>query len=265
MPEDIITPIIRDKSRCIKAFFFDCLSITPVDSKPLFEFFLFCKHSIQLIFNNSTIQGTYSYHTMEKSLLNKEGNTVTTFVWLGGATNESVKCLSNALKGQHNQLTELVLQDMTGITDESVQCLSDALKSENCKLTRLIFIPDMNAFGRVEIQTEFGSDHSEVKGFVSGCRIGDKGIKCLCDALKDQQCKLEKLCLSRYDITENGFKYLTDAIGNENCKLKLLVICNSIKYNRRIVNSPACNELYTIAEEKNIVISHSYDYEKCLV
>ena len=265
MPADIITPIIRNKFRCScgyrNEFRLDCFSILPVDSKPLFEFLRSCENSIKLIFNETKIHGTYSNQMMEKSLLNKEGNAVTSFIWMGGATNESVKCLSNALKGQHNQLTELVLLDINDITDESVQCLSDALKSQNCKLRRLAFIPDTNVFERVKIQTEFGSDHSEDEGFVSGCRIGDKGIKCLCDALKDEQCKLKELYLNRYDITENGFKYLTDAIGSENCKLELLIICNGIENNRRIVNSPAFEELCTIAEEKNIDIKHFYYHE----
>ena len=244
---------------------FNCVSITPVDSKPLFEF-LRSREDRKLVFNLSTIQGTYSYQMMEKSLFNKEGNAVTSFVWNGGATNESVKCLSNVLKGQHNQLTELVLLDINDITEESVQCLSDALKSQNCKLRRLAFIPDTNVFERVKIQTErvkiqteFRSDPSENKGFVSaGCRIGDEIIKCLCDALKDERCKLKELYLNRYDITENGFKYLTDAIGNENCKLTVLNICNRTEYNRRIPNSPAFEELCKIAKEKHVIIYHLY-------
>ena len=223
------------------------VSIKPVDSTTLFGFF--SNFSVPLIFKAVEIEGKYSYEMMEKSLLNKEGNTVTSFTWDGGAKNESVVYVSNALKGKHNQLVELILANISDITDESIKYLSDALKNENCKLTRLVLIPDVSVFEKV---AEVNSGNE--------CKIMEEGIRCLCDALKHEQCKLEELYLSRYDIAEEGFKYLTDALRNENCKLKQLGICNDIAEDHRIVDSPACAELYRVEEEKNIAITHRLPY-----
>ena len=189
------------------------VSIRPVDSTTLFEFF--SNFSLPLIFKAVKIEVKYSYEMMEKSLLNKQGNTVTSFTWDGGAKNESVAHLSNALKSEYNQLVELILADIPDIRDESIKYLSDALKNENCKLTRLVLMPDVNVFEKV---AEINSNNE--------CKIGEEGIRCLCDALKHEQCKLEELYFSRYDITEEGFKYFTEALRNENCKLKQLGICN---------------------------------------
>lgn len=201
---DIIQPVIeKEFKKREDPNLLEEVSIKPVDSTTLFEFF--SNFSVPLIFKAVEIEGKYSYEMMEKSLFNKEGNSVTSFTWDGGAKNESVKHLSNFLKGEHNQLVELILADISDITDESVKYLSDALKNENCKLARFVFIPDISVFERV---VEVNS--------VNGCKIWEEGIQCLCEALKDGQCKLEKLFLSRYDITEEGFKYLTDALQNEN-------------------------------------------------
>ena len=111
---------------------------------------------------------------MEKSF-NKEGNAVKSFTWDGGAQNESIKYLSNVLKGKHNQLEELILVDISDITDECIKYLSVALKNENCKLTRLVLIPDVSVNGK--------------EGKISpgnGCKIGEERIRCLCDALQDE-------------------------------------------------------------------------------
>ena len=253
---DVIKPIIKEANLPIVL---ECVTIRPFDCTRFFEFVCSRENTTELFFLQSTIQDSYTYQMMEGKLFNNKGNAITSFTWLGGATNESLKSLSNALKNENNQLTELVLVDITDLTDEAIAHLSDALKSENCKLAKLVLIPDLNMFWRKKIQAAFGSDGREGQGLVSGCNIGDKGIECLCEALKDNQCKLKTLCLSRYDITEESFKYLTDALRNENCKLKQLGICNDAKDDHRIIDSPACDELYEIAQEKNIIISHMFD------
>ena len=59
--------------------------------------------------------------------------------------------------------------------------------------------------------------------------ITDQGVSHLCDALKDDKCKLTQLNLSHTSITDQGVPHLCDALKHVNCKLTQLDLCgNSI-------------------------------------
>ena len=49
--------------------------------------------------------------------------------------------------------------------------------------------------------------------------INDEGVKHLCDALKNENCKLTNLNLSRNNINYEGVKHLCDAAKIHNVKL----------------------------------------------
>ncbi|KAI5629620.1 ribonuclease inhibitor-like isoform X3, partial [Silurus asotus] len=47
---------------------------------------------------------------------------------------------------------------------------------------------------------------------LSGCKLGDSGVKKLCDLLKKHECKLETLRLKKCSITDDGGAALTEAL-----------------------------------------------------
>ena len=52
--------------------------------------------------------------------------------------------------------------------------------------------------------------------------ITDQGVSHLCDALKDEHCKLTQLNLAENSITDQGVSHLCDALKDEHCKLTQL-------------------------------------------
>ena len=52
--------------------------------------------------------------------------------------------------------------------------------------------------------------------------ITDQGVSHLCDALKDEHCKLTQMNLTKNSITEQGVSHLCDALKDEHCKLTQL-------------------------------------------
>ena len=59
--------------------------------------------------------------------------------------------------------------------------------------------------------------------------VTDQGVSHLCDALKDEHCKLTQLWLDRNSIADQGVSHLCDALKNEHCKLtQLRLTGNSI-------------------------------------
>ena len=76
--------------------------------------------------------------------------------------------------------------------------------------------------------------------------ITDEGVKHLCDALKNENCKLTDLNLCYNKINDEGVKQLCDALKNENCKLTNLSLqCIMIK-------DQCVEHLYDAAKVHNI-------------
>ena len=119
-----------------EAFYICDVIIAPVESTALFQFLSHIENLRVLDIFKSTMEllGT---RELVKFLL-KNANCQLTELHMGdnNLTDESVRCLSDALKSENCKLTELNISD-NNLTDESGRCLSDALKSENCKLTKL--------------------------------------------------------------------------------------------------------------------------------
>ena len=69
---------------------------------------------------------------------------------------------------------------------------------------------------------------------LGGTILRDQGVTHLCDALKDENCKLTKLYLGGNDIRDQGVTHLCDALKDENCKLTTLYL------ERNNINRPRC-------------------------
>ena len=76
-----------------------------------------------------------------------------------------------------------------------------------------------NNIGCLEFAKFLCENNEVIECKLSNNNINDEGVKHLCDALKNENCKLTNLNLGRNNINDEGIKHLCDALKNENCKL----------------------------------------------
>ena len=75
-----------------------------------------------------------------------------------------------------------------------------------------------NHIGCLELAKFLCENNEVIECNLSTNNINDEGVKHLCDALKNKNCKLTNLYLYANNIND-GVKHLCDALENENCKL----------------------------------------------
>ena len=80
--------------------------------------------------------------------------------------------------------------------------------------------------------------------------ITDEGVKHLCDALKNENCKLTNLDITKNNINDEGVKHLCDALKNENCKLTDLNLC----YNK--INDEGVKQLCDALKNENCKLTN---------
>uniref|UniRef100_A0A8C4TQ24 Ribonuclease inhibitor-like n=1 Tax=Erpetoichthys calabaricus TaxID=27687 RepID=A0A8C4TQ24_ERPCA len=112
-----------------------------------------------------------------------------------GLTSRCCSALSSALSTPHSRLTELDLSS-NNMEDSGVDQLCEGLRSENCKLEKL----SLSECGLTStcgsfLSSVISSPHSRLTELdLSGNRdFGDSDIAELCEGLRSENCKLEKL------------------------------------------------------------------------
>ncbi|XP_067220192.1 NLR family CARD domain-containing protein 3-like [Chanodichthys erythropterus] len=131
--------------------------------------------------------------------------------------------LTSALKSNPSHLRELELS-MNELGDSGVKNLSDLLMNPQFKLDKLHLsgcsITEEQCF---ILTSALKSNPSHLRELDLSCnKLGDSGLKNLCDLLMNPQFKLEKLDLSRCWITEKQFVILTSALKSNPSHLREL-------------------------------------------
>ncbi|KAG2460017.1 NLRP3 protein, partial [Polypterus senegalus] len=126
-----------------------------------------------------------------------------------GLTSRCCSALSLVLSSPHSPLTKLELNN-NNLEYSGVNQLCEGLRSENCKLKTLsLFQCDLLSTCCSALSSALSSPHSQLTELdLSKNNIGDSGVDQLCEGLRSENCKLEKLKLYSTGIGENEKKDL---------------------------------------------------------
>ncbi|KAG2460019.1 NLRP3 protein, partial [Polypterus senegalus] len=119
-------------------------------------------------------------------------------------TSTCCSALSSALSSPHSRLTELDLNG-NNMGDSGVDQLCEGLRSENCKLEKL----NLTNCGLISkccsaLSSALSAPHSRLTelDLSFNNNMEDSGVDQLCEGLRSENCKLEKLRLQFNDISE---------------------------------------------------------------
>uniref|UniRef100_A0A8C4TAZ0 Fibronectin type-III domain-containing protein n=1 Tax=Erpetoichthys calabaricus TaxID=27687 RepID=A0A8C4TAZ0_ERPCA len=170
-------------------------------------------------------------------------------VWLWSCHLTSTCCsaLSSALSAPHSRLTELDLSGNNNMEDSGVNQLCEGLRSENCKLEKLN-LSDCGVTYRCcsALSSVLSSPNSQLTELnlnnksslmVGGNNnnIGDPGVNQLCEGLRSENCKLEKLSLSHCGLTTTCCSALSSALSAPHTRLTELELSWNIMEDSGVV------------------------------
>ncbi|ROL44163.1 Ribonuclease inhibitor [Anabarilius grahami] len=127
-------------------------------------------------------------------------------------TDKSCSALA-AVLGSDTNLKELNMNS-NNLQDSGVKLLCTELKNLNCKLEILrLYRCSITEEQCVILTSALKSNPSHLRELnLSENKLGNTGVKHLCDVLKDSHCKLERLRLCNCSVTEEGYKALASAL-----------------------------------------------------
>ncbi|XP_051777831.1 verrucotoxin subunit beta-like isoform X2 [Erpetoichthys calabaricus] len=147
-----------------------------------------------------------------------------------GLTSRCCSALSSALSSPHSQLTELNLSD-NNMEDSGVDQLCEGLRSENCKLEKLN-LSQCHLTSRCcsALSSALSAPHSQLTEISLGDmddllmvmnnnNIGDSGVDQLCEGLRSENCKLEKLNLNSCCLTSRCCSSLSSVLSSPHSQL----------------------------------------------
>ncbi len=133
----------------------------------------------------------------------------------------------SALTSEHCKLAELHL-DVCSLTDQCIPELCEALQDERCKLT-VLSLSDNEGISDEGLcllcELALTKEHCKLgKFWLLRCPLTDKCIPALRNALQDEHCVLNELCLSEKKFTEEGEKSLREIATHKYCQDRGLTV-----------------------------------------
>ncbi|XP_059817783.1 ribonuclease inhibitor-like isoform X2 [Hypanus sabinus] len=125
----------------------------------------------------------------------------------------------SALSTNHSlREVELDLSD-NKLGDGGMKLVSEALRDPECKIQKLgLRSVGLSAAGVVDLASALSTNRSLTELDLSYNNLGDSGVKLVFQALRNRECKIQKLCLRSVGLTDAGVVYLTSALST-NCSL----------------------------------------------
>ncbi|KAG9269400.1 ribonuclease inhibitor-like, partial [Astyanax mexicanus] len=130
-------------------------------------------------------------------------------------TEKSCVDLAKVLQSGNSKLIELHLSKNRGLKDSGVNKLCEGLKNENCKLEKLwlehCFLTEISCADLASVLKSGNSKLIELH-LSKNRGLKDSGVNKLCEGLKNENCKLQKLWLAECSIKKKGFAALASAL-----------------------------------------------------
>ncbi|KAI5615184.1 hypothetical protein C0J50_10910, partial [Silurus asotus] len=141
---------------------------------------------------------------------------------LNSISDESCADVASALCTNPSHIRDLNLSRCK-LGDSGVKKLCDLLKKHECKLETLRLQNSINGESCADVASALCTNPSHIRDLdLSRCKLGDSGVKKLCDLLKKHECKLETLRLINCSITDGGGAALTEVLRLNSSHLKEL-------------------------------------------
>uniref|UniRef100_A0A3B4CEQ9 Uncharacterized protein n=1 Tax=Pygocentrus nattereri TaxID=42514 RepID=A0A3B4CEQ9_PYGNA len=134
----------------------------------------------------------------------------------------SCAALVSALCGNPSYIRDLNL-NKNKLDESGVKELCNLLKNPHCKLEKLKLANTMTEKSCAALVSALCENPSYIRDLdLTDNKLRDSGMKKLCDLLKNQDCKLQKLLIKNCSIGDKGCAALTSAVSSHHLQLKLL-------------------------------------------
>ncbi|XP_072893335.1 NACHT, LRR and PYD domains-containing protein 3-like [Hemitrygon akajei] len=144
-----------------------------------------------------------------------------------GLTDSGAEDLVSALS-TNPSLTEL---DLSGnkLGHSGVKLVSAALRNPECKIQKLRLIRvGLTDSGAEDLVSALSTNPSLTELDLSGNKLGDSGVKLVSAALRNPECKIQKLDLGKVGLTDSGVEDLVSALSTKPSLTGLYLRYNSL-------------------------------------
>ncbi|XP_072893806.1 NACHT, LRR and PYD domains-containing protein 3-like isoform X2 [Hemitrygon akajei] len=144
-----------------------------------------------------------------------------------GLTDSGAEDLASALS-TNPSLTELSLS-VNSLGDSGVKPVSAALRNPECKIQKLWLCDvGLTDSGAEDFVSALSTNPSLRELSLSGNKLRDSGVKLVSAALRNPECKIQKLWLSKVGLTDSGADDLVSALGTNPSLTELYLELNSL-------------------------------------
>ncbi|XP_053364967.1 NACHT, LRR and PYD domains-containing protein 12-like isoform X3 [Clarias gariepinus] len=165
---------------------------------------------------------------------------------------ENGSALVSALNSKSSNLTELHLtvEEMSfdNLRDNGIKTVSAILENPHSKVKNVRLCScGVSVEGCAALTSALISNPSHLRDLdLSMNKVGDSGVKCLCDVLENPHCKLESLRLYECGVSDEGCAALTSALRSNPSHLRELDLSYNnvgdagVKYLSALLENPYC-------------------------
>ncbi|XP_059816946.1 NACHT, LRR and PYD domains-containing protein 3-like isoform X2 [Hypanus sabinus] len=150
-------------------------------------------------------------------------------LWLGnvGLTDSGVEDLASVLNTKPS-LTDLDLS-FNKLGDSGVKLVSAALRNPECKIQTLwLYKVGLTDSGAEDLVSALSTKPSLTGLNLSENKLGDSGVKLVSAALRNPECKIQRLELNRVGLTDSGAEDLVSALSTKPSLTDLDLRSNSL-------------------------------------